>query len=633
MHVCSIAPRMLMACLCAAAAAASDGRLPLAGFITRSGDRVMERGAEFRFVGTNMPDVLQIISRTAFAEEFRAGRYRLPDDYEIRDAVRTEKQLGGRVMRAFVITCRDHPDANFMFDVSSLPVKPNEAALRVVDRLLQICNEEGVRVYLPLVAASSAIRGDVGTYGKDFWLVGSPANLRFKDMVSQFLNRTNAYTGLKYKDDPAVFAWESGNELVLGDDPVRRKWLHDMAAYVKAIDSHHLYMDGRNDPQDVYGKYEEFMDDPNIDLLSYHTYRNLPGQESPVQTLRTITAYLQGRKPLVVGEIAMHTPPAVLRELLAELAASRAVGANFWAQRFHNRDGGFYRHADTGSMFEDLNWPGFAARVGNLAPELGTEKLLQDILAEAAWHLQGVERPPLPSPDAPLLLPIRDVGHIAWRGATGATGYDIERAPTPAGPWVVVGRDVPDNVVVANPAFADAAARTGEAWCYRVRAKNASGESGPSNVVGPVAVDGRWLIDELFDLGQLDQLSQNVKTKTPYARDAYLEDRSLLAPASAARPAWAVYHVDGVIDFVLVNVHRCRVDPVFSGSVDGRAFFPLEVAVASFDGGMRKQCSIRPHAGGFHFLKIALDGATSPDEAIGRVEIEYAVGGTAGKAN
>ena len=598
-------------------------------FVKRSGDTLTEDGAVYRFIGTNMPDVLQIISHTPFGQDFDSARYRLPDEYEIRDAVRTERQLGGRVMRAFVITCRNHYDPSFMFDVSSLPVKANEQALRVIDKMLQVCNEEGIRVYLPLVAANSQIRGDTTTYGPDFWKVGSSANLRFKDMVRQLLERTNAYTGVKYKDDRAILAWESGNELVIGTDPLRRTWLHDMAAYVKAIDPNHLYMDGRDDPNGIYGIYDEFLDDPNIDLLSYHTYHKLKGHESPVDALKAMRAYIAHRKPLVVGEIAMFTPPDVLRNLLNEIISDGTVGANFWAQRFRSRDGGFYRHSDRGSMFEDLNWPGFAAMSRDLDAEARTEVLLQDILCDAAYRIQGLPRAPIPRPAPPVLLPIADRGHIAWQGSTGASGYDIERAASSSGPWATLVRALPDNANATKAAFADESLGDGTPAWYRVIASNPSGRSDPSNAVGPVPTDLRWLVDKCLDLTRLDSRSYGLKIQTHHARDSYLEDKSLLCAAHPGEAARAVYRVDGVIRQVTLNVYHCGDALELSVSENGKAFSPLPPSVTPFDHDTRAQLRASAAGGRWRFLQVELKPDASPKAAIGQVEIVYDPGGRA----
>lgn len=616
---------LLVALACAPgtrAAVAAPPPEPLAHFITRVGDQLHDGSSEFRFVSINLPDILQIITHYQFDGDYATSRYRLPNEFELRDGVRTARQMGGRVIRTFTITTRSGPSPHHMFDVAPLPVVPNEAALRVIDRLLQVCHEEGVRLIIPLIAYNSQIRGDPSTYGEDFWVIGSPANRRFKSMVTQLLGRTNHYTGVPYRDDPAILAWQTGNELVIGDDPARRAWLHDFAAFLKALDPNHLVIDGRNRPADVYPRYEEFLVDENLDAVSYHTYRNLPEADTPRATLRLIRELTRGRKPLLVTEIAMHTPPDTLRELLAELIGNGTVGANWWALRFHNRDGGFYKHSDKQSQFEDLNWPGFASAPG-LPGEIARERELLGILSAYAWRIQGRTAPPPVAPAAPHLLPIPDVGHISWQGSTGASHYTVQRAETPAGPW----RDLADNLgdhLIANAAqFCDRTALLGGVYHYRVIAHNHAGASPPSAASAPVAVDRLWLIDELFDLRLAAPDSHNLRVEQAYAHTSYLEDLAVALRADPTQPAELVYRLPRAMREFTATIFDADTPPrVFLLEADDtrREVQPM---MASYDGGKRRRLSLRLD-GDVRALAIQLSAAASPTQAIGRVEIATA---------
>jgi mannan endo-1,4-beta-mannosidase len=65
----------------------------------------------------------------------------------------------------------------------------------------------------------------------------------FKAFVSLMLTRVNSVTGLAYRDDPAIFAWELINEpRVQGDasGDVLQAWIEDVAAYAKTLDDAHL---------------------------------------------------------------------------------------------------------------------------------------------------------------------------------------------------------------------------------------------------------------------------------------------------------------------------------------------------------------------------------------------------------
>ena len=611
--------------LVALARVASATADPLEHFITARGDQLWDGDREFRYVSVNMPDALQIICEAPFDGDFEATRLRLPNEYELQDCVETVRQLGGRVMRAFVITCHRGYEPRYMFDTAPDPVRGNEQALLVLDKLLQICREKGVRVYLPLVAANSpTIRGDVTTYGPDFWTIGSPANRRFKSMVAQLLGRTNHFTGIRYADDTAIFGWETGNELQIGDNPVRKRWLHDLAAYVRGLDPHHLIIDGRNHPGDVYDKYDEFFADPNISLLSYHTYHPLPGK-NVLESQRVMRTYTRGRKPMIVGEIAMTTPVPVLQALLDEIIADGTVGANFWANRFHNRDGGFYKHSDRGSLYEDLDWPGFAPGQTH-ADQVTHETQLEDLLADRAYRIQNLSRPALPVPQPTTLLPISDAGHISWQGSTGARAYDVERATATDGPWRVIGHDIQDNLVAYMPLYADATAESGATYYYRVIAKNESGAAAPSRAVGPVAVHERWRVDELEDTSKLAAGTSNAAPLARYSPDRYCGERSLIGFADAAKPLVLEYRVPAPIDHATFWVYHVQHDPTFTMSTDGVHFVAVPATVASFANGQRRLYSIEGAAVTGTTLRATFSDEPGGAAAVGRVEIAYGSG-------
>ncbi|MCX6953967.1 MAG: hypothetical protein NTV51_17605 [Verrucomicrobia bacterium] len=610
----------LAALMVGAVAGAAETEQPVDTFITRRGDKFFEGEAEFRFVSANLPDVLQIITHYRFDSDQRDARYRLPDDFELRDSVRTVRQLGGRVMRTFVLTCRAEPAPAFMFAVGGERVVPNEAALRVLDRLLQLCHEEGVRLIVPLVAYNSGIRGDVTTYGQDFWTVGSGANRRFKDMLALFLNRTNAFTGVRYRDDPAILAWQTGNELVIGETADRRAWLHDTAAYVKKLDTKHLLIDGRNRPADVFGQYDEFAADPNLDAVSYHTYVHLPQANTAAGTLRLMREMTQGKIPLLVTEIAMTTPPAALRALLDEVVGGGTVGAAWWGVRVHNRDGGFYKHSDRGSQFEDLNWPGFADPAGYL-PEIAREQELCTILADYAARIRGLPPAPVGPPAPPVLLPASDVGHLSWRGATGAQSYELQRAERPDGLWSVLEPRLQDHLVVCAPLYCDASAEEGRSYLYRIIARNAAGASAPSAAVGPLKVGPRWLVDELFDL-RLAAAAANLRVDKSYAHSAYLEDVAVVRRDDPARAASLVYRVSGALRSFSVGVFEPGVPPRFFLRRGGGAKTEIVPQVARYGGGRRARFT-GTISDGADTLEIELGAEAPATQAIGRVELSF----------
>ncbi|KAJ6822296.1 mannan endo-1,4-beta-mannosidase 1 [Iris pallida] len=65
----------------------------------------------------------------------------------------------------------------------------------------------------------------------------------YKNHVKAVLSRHNTITGVAYKDDPTIFAWELMNEPRCPSDLSGKSiqnWITEMAAHVKSIDSNHL---------------------------------------------------------------------------------------------------------------------------------------------------------------------------------------------------------------------------------------------------------------------------------------------------------------------------------------------------------------------------------------------------------
>ncbi|KAH0454011.1 hypothetical protein IEQ34_018335 [Dendrobium chrysotoxum] len=65
----------------------------------------------------------------------------------------------------------------------------------------------------------------------------------FKNYLKTIITRRNHLTGIEYRDDPTIFAWELMNEPRCDSDPsgsTLQHWIEEMASYVKTIDNKHL---------------------------------------------------------------------------------------------------------------------------------------------------------------------------------------------------------------------------------------------------------------------------------------------------------------------------------------------------------------------------------------------------------
>lgn len=190
--------------------------------------------------------------------------------------------------------------------------------------------------------------------------------------IETLIERTNPYTGLKYRDDPAIFAWELANE------PRRYPagWIDSTAAFIRALDPNHLITTGSEgsppgERQDFAGTHSG----PDIDYATIHIWPQNWGWYDPASPssydqaeVRAIL-YFQNHdyeaaalgKPLVLEEFGLardweplrdlYDPnaPTVYRDrfftaLFAQVHASAsaggaAAGDNFWAWSGRSRPG------------------------------------------------------------------------------------------------------------------------------------------------------------------------------------------------------------------------------------------------------------------------------------------------------
>lgn len=531
-----------------AAAREADAK-PDTQFVRHRDGKLYLGDDEFRFISWNVPNLLVV--EDAF-EFLGTPPWRWPDEFELNDALESVRQMGGTVVRPYVISVRrDGGDMGEHVHVLG-PGKFNEEAFTKLDLALAIARTKQVRVIIPLVdnwrwqggiEQYAAFRGKTAD---QFWT--DPQLIDdFLKTVEYVINRRNTITGVLYRDDPTIFGWETGNEL---DSPA--EWTRKVAAYIKSIDPNHLVIDGRS----LKGISPDPLSDPNIDVVTTHHY---PGSGNNAQAVLEAARAVGGKKAYFVGEFGF-IDVGEAQHILDVVIDEGTSGALYWSLRYHRREGGFYWHHEPfgGDLFKAYHWPGFASG------HEYREHLVLPMVRDAAFRIRNLPVPPVTVPAAPHLLPINDVAHLSWQGSAGASGYDVQRAASADGPWETVGVDVSDAVVQYRPLFNDASAELGQQYWYRVVARNASGDSPHSNIVGPIEVRHRTLVDELADTTQIAKVSGVHELRRNDARTVQ-EDIHRLA---LKPPAELTYEVPG-------DVQSVRIWLFATGPVA-----PLEIAAA-----------------------------------------------------
>ncbi len=102
----------------------------------------------------------------------------------------------------------------------------------------------------------------------------------FYNHIRAMVGRTNSITGKPYKDDPAIFSWQIGNEpRCFSDDPEVRSgfigWLTESARLIKSIDPNHMVSTGNEGffgcEQD-WELTEQVNSIPGVDYMTIHIW-------------------------------------------------------------------------------------------------------------------------------------------------------------------------------------------------------------------------------------------------------------------------------------------------------------------------------------------------------------------------
>ena len=582
-------------------------------FITTRGYSLMDGDKEFRFISMNIPNLNYIEDELSFTTK---NPYRYPTEFEIRDAFETIKQMGGKVVRMYTIPVKrsDEP-ANPTFVTG--PGVFVEEAFVVNDLMLKIANETGVRIIFSLLNNWKWMGGAPqyaefrGKTFDDFW-VDEELIEDFKKTIAFTLNRTNTLTGVKYKDDKSILCWETGNEL---SSPY--SWIKEVASYIKSIDTTHLVMDGYYAMDNYRYVHKESVEDPNIDILSSHHYEQNP--YSQIDNIKANLKIINGKKPYILDELGFESTTALRYVYDYIIAEKEIAGTLNWSIRSHREEGGFYWHSEPvgHNLYKAYHWPGFPS--GYNYDEIG----LLALMREKAYEIRGEALPELPIPQAPRLLPIDKSYEISWQGSVGASGYNIERSENKNGPWEIIAQNVSDAAVQYVALYNDNTAKLGNSYYYRIEAINSEGISPKSNIVGPIQVSEKALIDEM---GNLMTVFGYNKLVVDHGFDRkFREDTDRVVGAKGSELS---YVVPGEIKDILVYSFEQNDEEglTFSISKDGKAFIPITLNVSSEKVGEGDYGYWNPTLyeasnieAGFKFLKIDFQHKSQ----IGRVLISY----------
>lgn len=314
----------------------------------------------------------------------------------------------------------------------------NEGAsgLERLDYMVWAAKENGVKLVLPLVNNWTAfggvdqyVRWAGGQYHDEFFY-DEQIKQWYKDWVEYLLNRVNTYTGVAYKDEPAIMIWELGNELRCSDSgayPLSpdgctpeaiTAWADEMSTFVRSIDKNHLIGFGGegflcDEPGGDYwltncsaaGDPGAILALPNIDVHGIHVYPNHWNPEPPHEDWAEFGDWWIERHGQLANE---HDKPYYIGEYGWLERSSRLPVFDRWLQTFHDNGGDgshFWIMHPRASLANDPDSHGFTERCPSTVCTL-----------VAQWTLHT--RDGVPASDLP---PLADGDFTSTRPGTGAT--------------------------------------------------------------------------------------------------------------------------------------------------------------------------------------------------------------------
>ncbi|WP_342502611.1 cellulase family glycosylhydrolase [Bacillus sp. FSL H7-0578] len=241
--------------------------------------------------------------------------------------------------------------------LQSSPGVYEESGFQKLDYAIYKAGQEGIKLVIPLVNNWDDFGGMnqyvkwFGAESHDAFYTDPRIQKAYKNYVRYVLERTNTYTGVQYKDDPAIMTWELANEPWMQSDPtgnVLVKWADEMSTWIKSLDRHHLVAVGDEGFFRIPGHEDWFYGGgegvdwdrltslPNIDYGTYHLYPD-HWSKSAAWGVKWIEDHItRGNsigKPVVLEEFGYQNQsarPDVYQSWLSAVERLGGAGSQFW---------------------------------------------------------------------------------------------------------------------------------------------------------------------------------------------------------------------------------------------------------------------------------------------------------------
>ena len=311
-------------------------------YVKTSGTKFELDGRKLRFTGTNSY-YLGWVSRRMVDATFDGA-----------------KDLGIEVLRTWAFL--DEPKNGVVYQSYNNGPVYHEDGLAKLDYVLASASARGIKLILPLVnnwkdmGGIPAYQGWLGLATPQQFYSDEKARETYIGWCRTLITRVNTITGIAYKDDPTIFAWELTNEARCdGDARAILRWVDEMSHAIKTIDANHLVAVGDEGffnrlwpMQEFYNgshgsDFDQFLQVDAIDFGVMHLY---PWEQPASFGSKWITQHANSgarwKKPVVLEEYGWVEPTArndVYARWLQTVREVDLAGDMFWMFAVANDDG------------------------------------------------------------------------------------------------------------------------------------------------------------------------------------------------------------------------------------------------------------------------------------------------------